>query len=44
MFIFYSDTVHVREDIWVEEAFCPACGAKSRLCLASEVSDIKLLC
>lgn len=44
MFIFYSDTVHVREDIWVGEAFCPACGAKSRLYLASEVSDIKLLC
>ena len=44
MFIFYSDEVYVREDIWVGEAFCPACGAKNRLYLASEVSDIKLLC
>ena len=44
MFIFYSDETYVREDIWVGEAFCPACGAKNRLCLASEVSDIKLLC
>ena len=44
MFIFYSDETYVREDIWVGEAFCPACGAKNRLYLASEVSDIKLLC
>lgn len=44
MFIFYSDEVYVREDIWVGEAFCPACGVKNRLYLASEVSDIKLLC
>ena len=44
MFIFYSDEVYVREDIGVGEAFCPACGAKNRLYLASEVSDIKLLC
>ena len=44
MFIFYSDKVYVREDIWAGEAFCPTCGARNRLYLATEVSDIKLLC
>ena len=44
MFVFYSDKVYVREDIWAGEVFCPTCGARSRLYLATEVSDIKLLC